>query len=889
MTTETYQQPEVATVQGAGPYTIPHEYHAASEISVTVTVATVKTTLTQAAEYTVAPAADATAGAVTLTAATAAQYAGAELRIIRRTVNEQGYAAQGGEREAGLEVQLDRQTRGIQDLARDVSALDDASARSLRMPSSDPVIAALPVASARANRIQAYDATGAPMLYNPAIALTVADAGIPVFGTALAAGLATVPAGPAAIMLLGMYAPGDGGLMVMVRRASEPSHLAKLQTADGQWWETIEPGPLPQHFGARWDGTTDDTAAINAWAAYLRATNRSGRLPPGMAYCAGTLYLGGVNIVGAGGPTNAGAFTSKTVIKSNGNPMLSMAYSATSPANYFLTHWQDFTVLAAGGAVATINLWDYLNYPYQVGVWAGRNHNFMMRTTDTGGSGEADQEETGQVGGSGGLTMLNMCVQDASGWGVYAYKLWGKSLIHNVFTRRCGGVAAFTLSNDRFGGAYNFASECVDFRVGAIHAYNSGYANAAHSYRGTGIRIGGYKTVVEGLDRLAQNGTNQLFDAIHLERFRIPLEINNTGDVQIGGGSISGPPALHGTYGKVYIGHGSNRGNDVQGSIGPLKCFNVDRVFVMQPGFDLGGLVNREGGLEMQIHTWVGVKWSSTGADTYGMGSTGQNVKLVPRYDPADMPGGIGSRVAFQVQPFFNTAFKPGTDCANLLRQFARGGGALENWTHDGTGTATAGARFMGATAGGAKIHHDAIDTTAKVLVPGEIMTLQVWAELAGTNALSNLTFGLADLTGTEIVSWPMGPSGDEDANTVHHRFVSLIVPTTTNANGHTGVRVFFKSLGANIVRWRHPILCPGSLRSMGAAPLNVWNSYDGAIVCSGVAAPAIVIPQTAAAPTSPAPKIGQLAISDGANSGFDGTSGAGLYRRGASAWIFIG
>jgi hypothetical protein len=166
MTTETYQQPEVATVQGAGPYTIPHEYHAASEISVTVTVATVKTTLTQAAEYTVAPAADATAGAVTLTAATAAQYAGAELRIIRRTVNEQGYAAQGGEREAGLEVQLDRQTRGIQDASRRLNDLEADVGGTLRVPNDENALGVLPAAAARAQTFLGFDADGAPTLYS---------------------------------------------------------------------------------------------------------------------------------------------------------------------------------------------------------------------------------------------------------------------------------------------------------------------------------------------------------------------------------------------------------------------------------------------------------------------------------------------------------------------------------------------------------------------------------------------------------------------------------------------------------------------------------------------------------------------------------------------------
>lgn len=38
-----------------------------------------------------------------------------------------------------------------------------------------------------------------------------------------------------------------------------------------------------------------------------------------------------------------------------------------------------------------------------------------------------------------------------------------------------------------------------------------------------------------------------------------------------------------------------------------------------------------------------------------------------------------------------------------------------------------------------------------------------------------------------------------------------------------------------------------------------------------------------------PGAKDGWLAISDGTSSGFDGTSGAGLYRYNGSSWVFVG
>lgn len=49
----------------------------------------------------------------------------------------------------------------------------------------------------------------------------------------------------------------------------------------------------------------------------------------------------------------------------------------------------------------------------------------------------------------------------------------------------------------------------------------------------------------------------------------------------------------------------------------------------------------------------------------------------------------------------------------------------------------------------------------------------------------------------------------------------------------------------------------------------------------------AIKLPPLSSAPSSPS--SGWLAVSDGTGSGFDGSSGAGLYRYNGSAWVFIG
>lgn len=823
MTTETYTLPPVATVSSVGPYAIPHEYHAAEEISVTVTTGGATVTLIQGAEYTVSPDADASAGAVTLTATAAALHAGAALRIIRRTVIEQGYAAQGGEREAGLEVQLDRITRGVQDIARDIGGAIDSAARALRVPDDEAALASLPAAASRADRLLGFDAAGLPLMYSPAFALTVAAEGMPTFASAAAAALVDVPAEVDAIRLLGRYSPGDRSAGLMFRAASMPSHLMRVQTGDGQWWQSVEDEPTPLSFGARWDSVTDDTAAINAWASHLRATGKSGRFPPGTAYCAGTLYLGDVRIRGAGGPTRADAFTSKTVIRSDGNPRLSMSPNATTATNFFGTYWEGFTVIDGGGAFAPIELWDRLSYPYKIGIWIGRNHNFMQRTTDA-------VPEAINVGGAGGLTMRNVTVDDANGWGIYAYKLQGKSLVDDCFVRRCGGRAAYELGDDRLGGAMFISGASVDFRVRDLHAFNSGYADPLHNSRGCGVRLGGDKAVVEaaGLNRLWDIGGNQIFDGLQLERFRKPIIIDASTHYHFGPGVVSGDPTDNGT---LHVGWGPNPVANVQGAFDKLKCFNIDRIDVTHPGSDLGGIVNRDSSTAMEIHSWAGTSWSATGADSWGAGRTGQTTTLIPRADADAMPGGKGTRSAYLLLPYFATRYNPGAENANLLPPFAAGPGPLAGWVHDGIGTGAAGSAFAGTTRDGATIYYDVTDSGLR-LAPGDRLTLQIWAELVGANVWQDIEFGVADLLGADLirrdVDFGSGVSGE-----IQQRAIQVIVPEVTDGGGLHGVRVFFKSTTANVVRWRHPILAWGDVPSLGQRPLTVWHSATGPIVCT--------------------------------------------------------
>lgn len=71
-----------------------------------------------------------------------------------------------------------------------------------------------------------------------------------------------IPASVSHIRTAGYSAPGDGGGALYKRVAAEPAHVGKVQSADGAWWEMAEPIPNARMFGAKGDGTTDDTVAV---------------------------------------------------------------------------------------------------------------------------------------------------------------------------------------------------------------------------------------------------------------------------------------------------------------------------------------------------------------------------------------------------------------------------------------------------------------------------------------------------------------------------------------------------------------------------------------------------------------------------------------------------
>ena len=71
-----------------------------------------------------------------------------------------------------------------------------------------------------------------------------------------------MPVAISTILTSGFAAAGDGGGATFVRAAGPFGDGASFQSLDGAWWQLSVPVINPAQFGARGDGVTDDTAAL---------------------------------------------------------------------------------------------------------------------------------------------------------------------------------------------------------------------------------------------------------------------------------------------------------------------------------------------------------------------------------------------------------------------------------------------------------------------------------------------------------------------------------------------------------------------------------------------------------------------------------------------------
>lgn len=114
-------------------------------------------------------------------------------------------------------------------------------------------------------------------------------------GTRSEAAAATLPASLTFINTSGYATAGDGGGATYIRQISNPG-TGGFQSADGAWWALNATIVKPHYFGAKGDGTTDDTSAINSAISFCAALSQSTLYFPTSRYLvSGNLDISSLN------------------------------------------------------------------------------------------------------------------------------------------------------------------------------------------------------------------------------------------------------------------------------------------------------------------------------------------------------------------------------------------------------------------------------------------------------------------------------------------------------------------------------------------------------------------------------------------------------------------
>lgn len=226
-------------------------------------------------DYSVTGAGETAGGNVTMIGGTIAE----RITVTRSTDNSQelSIATNGPLSSSGLEAALDKLTKITQDQGEEIS-------RALTFPHSEVngFSATIADATTRANKVLSFDGTGALNVTDDspssavnaaasaALALTAASNDGVVSIAALKAIDASALPDNYAVQLLGYYAEGDGGggtfYWDAASTATDNGGTIIIPTAagTGRWMRVYSGAVNPRWFGVRGDGTTDDTALIQA-------------------------------------------------------------------------------------------------------------------------------------------------------------------------------------------------------------------------------------------------------------------------------------------------------------------------------------------------------------------------------------------------------------------------------------------------------------------------------------------------------------------------------------------------------------------------------------------------------------------------------------------------
>lgn len=233
------------TVMGTGPYAINWPYSAGA-VRVAVVLAGVRTELVPGTDFTVSPLAASISGDLTLSAGAAATYATGTIYLSRDTLVEQGWVGTLGEREKGLETQMDLLTMKAQEQ-------EQGRDSTLRFDTPVPPMVAIP------GSVILFDDLGQPIAGPIASDIADAQANAAVATAAAAAaelaedGAATSAAAAALSAIAAAQSAADAALYATIG-GSEQSYLIN---ADFRIWERNTPLALNGLWAANGYGGPD--------------------------------------------------------------------------------------------------------------------------------------------------------------------------------------------------------------------------------------------------------------------------------------------------------------------------------------------------------------------------------------------------------------------------------------------------------------------------------------------------------------------------------------------------------------------------------------------------------------------------------------------------------
>ena len=399
-----------------------------------------------------------------------------------------------------------------------------------------------------------------------------------------------------AFRTLGYAAAGDGGDAIYIKGAS--SGPMATQDASGQWWVLAPTGEWSaKAWGAKGDGATDDTAALNAWLAALVAGGQSGYAPPGV-------YMhGGMTLNTSGGSGNAvavrGAHPSQTVFRTKAgttNPILTLVTSGgyggqPQPVlrdfmldgnNYNSGHGISISAASGGYGQGFLGINVTVLKPGIDNMYVGNNAgagclircdfahpgrnvltldsgDWRMTDCDFMGAELAGNPVSGAINNGAGLARLTVAGHGmTTGQTCFVWGVDGATGTTGVWTVTVIDANTIDLQGSTFGGVYTFLGRCVPvFTV--VGAVNNGagliriQTSAAHGFA-TGAQV--YLQNVGGVPNANGGWLITVIDATHFD-----LQGSQWGGAYTSGGTACSFTAT------IFIGsvHGAPASNQLIG------------------------------------------------------------------------------------------------------------------------------------------------------------------------------------------------------------------------------------------------------------------------------------------------------------------------------------